>query len=311
MKFDPLNFRCTAECEPETQIYVPLTETCETCNPTCSKCQGDVNLCTECKPGYVLNQDFTCQPTCNDDNQTPINGICEFCEEPCYSCSGTVNTCVSCVQDPKYYLMRGKQKCVQYCPAKYNVSSDGMECVYVGLHCPVNFRVDPTGDRCIPIIFECAEGYELNELNTACVPAPGSPVPFPFLIAAVFVSFLVLGSYLKEKFFTKVYTCLLSIIGSFEIVMYGLMIGFAAAAQEWLIMGLCSVGMISLLIANATFTIYYLREVVAKDPIFQKWLFFYPKTKKLIPIFCLLLNFKASKIIYSGFYGQEACLAKF
>ena len=207
--------------------------------------------------------------------------------------------------------MRGKQKCVQYCPAKYNVSSDGMECVYVGLHCPANFRVDPTGDRCIPIIFECAEGYKLNELNTACVPAPGSPVPFPFLIAAVFVSFLVLGSYLKEKFFTKVYTCLLSIIGSFEIVMYGLMIGFAAAAQEWLIMGLCSVGLISLLIANATFTIYYLREVVAKDPIFQKWLFFFPKTKKLIPIFCLLLNFKASKIIYSGFYGQEACLAKF
>lgn len=84
--------------------------------------------------------------------------------------------------------------------------------------------------NCIPIYYECAEGYELNENKSACIPLPGSPVPFPFLIAAVFVSFLVLGSYLKEKFFTKVYTCLIFIIGSFEIVMYVLMVAFSCYA---------------------------------------------------------------------------------
>ena len=99
----------------------------------------------------------------------------------------------------------------------------------MGLKCPVNFTQDETGNGCIPVYFECADGYELNEDLTACIPEPGSPVPFPFLIAAIFVSFLVLGSYLKEKFFTKVYTCVLSIIGSFELIMYLLMVGIAAA----------------------------------------------------------------------------------
>lgn len=44
---------------------------------------------------------------------------------------------------------------------------------------------------------------------------------------------------------------------------------------------------------------------------YAKWLYFYPKTKKLIPIVSLLLNFKSSKIIYSGFYGMESSMARF
>jgi hypothetical protein len=171
--------------------------------------------------------------------------------------------------------------------------------------------MDPSGDKCIPIPFECAKGFELNEDLTACIPEPGSPVPFPFLIAAIFVSFLVLGSYLKDKFFTKVYTCLLSIIGGFEIIMYFMMVFISASLEEWAICGLCSIGLVSLIISNITFCIFYTREVVAKDQIYAKWLYFFPKTKRIIPVVCLLLNFKCSKIIYSGFYGLESSMAKF
>lgn len=81
----------------------------------------------------------------------------------------------------------------------------------------------------MPIEFECKDGYEINEAQTACVPKPGSPVPFPFILGSVFMSFLVLGSYIKQKFFTKVLTSLIYLIGSFELIMYGLMVGFAAA----------------------------------------------------------------------------------
>lgn len=109
----------------------------------------------------------------------------------------------------------------------------------------------------MPILFECAEGYLLNEDLTACVPEPGSPVPFPFLIATIFVSFLVLGSYLKEKFFTKVYTCLIAIVGMFEIVMYALMVGFGIASKEWGIAALSLGGFIMLVVSNVAFTIYY------------------------------------------------------
>lgn len=114
-----------------------------------------------------------------------------------------------------------------------------------------------SGDSCVPIPFECAAGFELNENNSACIPLPGSPIPFPFLIASIFVSFLVLGSYLKEKFFTKVYTCLLCIIGSFEIIMYTLMVAFAITTGESAIAGLSAVGLVTLIITNIAFTIYY------------------------------------------------------
>ena len=60
MKLDPIAFTCSAECQPETQIYNPDLEHCDTCNETCSKCRGDVNYCTECKPGFVLNKDNSC-----------------------------------------------------------------------------------------------------------------------------------------------------------------------------------------------------------------------------------------------------------
>jgi hypothetical protein len=159
--------------------------------------------------------------------------------------------------------------------------------------------------------FECAGGYELNEDNSACVPEPGSPVPFPFLIATIFVSFLVLGSYLKEKFFTKVYTCLIAIIGSFEIIMYSLMVGFSAYNSEWFICVLCSLGLIFLLTSNIAFTIYYQRDIYGKDTVFNKWLYFFPKTRRWIPFAAVLINFKSAKILYSGFYGLESSMAKF
>ncbi len=143
------------------------------------------------------------------------------------------------------------------------------------------------------------------------MPEPGSPVPFPFLIATVFASFLVLGSYLKEKFYTKIYSCLLAIIGSFEIIMYALMVALSGYAGEAAICGLSAIGFTCLIISNTVFLVLYKRDVVAKDEEFSKWLFFHPKTKAFVPICCLLINFKSSKIIYSGFYGLESSQAKF
>lgn len=163
----------------------------------------------------------------------------------------------------------------------------------------------------MPIKFECKTGYEINDARTACVPMPGSPVPFPFLLGAIFMSFLVLGSHLKEKFFTRVTTSLIFLIGSFEVVMYGLMVGFAWVQNEWIIMFLSAVGLISLIITNITFTFYYNRDVVHKDAVFEKWLHFFPRSKIILPPACLLLNFKCSKMLYSGFYGLESCMAKF
>ena len=186
-----------------------------------------------------------------------------------------------------------------------------MACFYVGLECPVNYTAAADGNSCVPTNIVCASGYEVNEQKTACVPLPGSPIPFPFLITSVFISFLVLGSYLKEKFFTKVYTCLISLIGSLEVIMYLIMVALSLNMGEYAIAVLSIVGLVSMIIANVAFTVYYLRDIYGKDLIFSKWLFFFPKTKKLIPFVSCIFNFKTSKILYSGLYGMESSMAKF
>jgi hypothetical protein len=39
----------------------------------------------------------------------------------------------------------------------------------------------------------------INKLRTACVPAPGFPVPFPFIFLSVCLGLMVIGSYIKDK----------------------------------------------------------------------------------------------------------------
>ena len=55
MKLDPSKATCDDICEPESQIYNEELQICEFCAPTCSKCAGSTDICTECKEGYVLN----------------------------------------------------------------------------------------------------------------------------------------------------------------------------------------------------------------------------------------------------------------
>ena len=231
MKFDAVKNTCEQLCEPERQIFIPPrvegeAGTCQNCNPNCDKCAGTVDTCTTCKEGLglVLNTDYTCDTTCNSDSQTPIEGICKECEEPCASCSGTTDNCESCI--PEYYLYLGTE-CVQYCPEKYYNDTESMICVYEGLVCPDGFVINDSKDGCIPTTYDCDEGYVINDAKNACVPAPGSPVPFPFLLIAIFICFLVLGSYLKDKQFTKVRTNLIALIGSLEIILYVMMVLYA------------------------------------------------------------------------------------
>ena len=71
-----------------------------------------------------------------------------------------------------------------------------------------------------------------------------------------------------------------------------------------------SIGALSLIISNIVFVIYYKKDIVGKDVVFEKWLHFFPRTRKLLPVLICLLNFKSAKMLYSGFYGMESCMAK-
>lgn len=97
--------------------------------------------------------------------------------------------------------------------------------------CPEGFHVNDEGEGCVPNEFECKPGYEINPKRTACIPAPGSPVPFPFLFMAICMSLTVAGSYMKEKDSTKIFTCLIFLFGSMEILEYLLIAIYAALIE--------------------------------------------------------------------------------
>ena len=136
-KLDPYQNTCEDLCEPEVQVFNPLTQKCEFCAATCTKCAGSTTTCTECKPGFVLNFDQSCRAECGAKNQLALDGICTACEEPCFECEGSVSRCVSCIEDYSIYL---GTKCVQYCPEKYE-NRDNV-CVYEGLVCPAGFELN-------------------------------------------------------------------------------------------------------------------------------------------------------------------------
>ena len=122
---------------------------------------------------------------------------------------------------------------------------------------------------------------------------------------------LVLGSYLKDKHFTKVISNLIALIGSLEIIMYLIMIIHSYALEEYGAMALCLIGFLSLIATNILFTAYYRQQTLVKDQVFVKWIHFFPKTQTWLPLLALLVNFKFSKMLYSGFYGLESTMARF
>jgi len=116
---------------------------------------------------------------------------------------------------------------------------------------------------------------------------------------------------LKEKFFTKVLTNLISLIGMFEIIMYGLMVGYSVATDSWAILACSIVGLVTMVISNVVFVVFYRKQIATSDAVFMKWISFFPRTQKILPWICLLLNFKCAKMLYSGFFGLESFMAKF
>jgi len=266
-------------------------------------CAGSTDTCTSCKNDKVLNLDSTCQESCGATDQTPINGICKECDIPCASCRRLTDYCTSCMYD--YYLYNGT--CVEFCPDKFEPNLLN-QCVLVGLVCPFGFTVNEAGDGCVPNEYECKEGYVINQARTACVPEPGSVVPFPFLLLALGIGLLVLGSYLKDKDFTRVLTCLIALIGSLEIFVYFLMVVYAGVLENWAGFALSLIALIMLMVANVTFYVLYRKEI-QNDKAFQNWCKHFPKVDKYVPLAALVVNFKLIKMIYSGFYGLESCLA--
>ena len=95
-----------------------------------------------------------------------------------------------------------------------------------------------------------------------------------------------------------------------ELLIYGLIFCYAGAMKLWGPLVLSGIALLMLVTSNIIFYVYYKKEII-NDPAFAKWCRMYPKTERYILLLTLLLNFKSIKLLYSGFYGLESCLAQF
>lgn len=94
------------------------------------------------------------------------------------------------------------------------------------------------------------------------MPAPGTAVPFPFLFFSVMLGLLVLGSYIKDKFFTQVLTNLIALISLPELLMYFLLMAYAGYYEIWGAFIPALVSVLMLATANIYFFIVYKRDLL-------------------------------------------------
>jgi hypothetical protein len=121
---------------------------------------------------------------------------------------------------------------------------------------------------------------------------------------------VVYGSHLKEKGTTKVYTCLIFLVGSLELLEYFLIAVFAAMIEQTFVALLASLAVIAHIGSNIAFTGWYKKTTMA-DKGYAGWIRLFPKTKFLMPLITCGLNFKSVRFVFSGFYGMDNCLANF
>src|SRR5437868_5739445 len=93
-------------------------------------------------------------------------------------------------------------------------------------------------------------------------------------------------------------------------LIYMLIVAYSGALQKWPSFILSIVAVLMLMTSNIAFYVIYKKDV-CKDPVFAKWLKLYPKTNKYLPILALIVNFKIIRMLYSGFFGMERCMASF
>lgn len=150
----------------------------------------------------------------------------------------------------------------------------------------------------------------INSKNTACIPKPGSAVPFPFFFTAICMVMVVAYSKVKEPNHTKVFTCLIFLLGSMELLQYIIMAVEAVVLEEYFAASLSFVAFFAMVFCNIVFGCAY-RDSVLADQGFKNWIRIYPKTQTLLPILCLVFNFKFIRLVLSGFFGMENTQAVF
>ncbi len=86
---------CARDCP--TGSFVDSTFRCRPCKPSCSKCFGRFDNCTECSAGHFLNRfEHTCSLCETPGYFITVYGECEPCPSTCRTCNHMTGECSSC-----------------------------------------------------------------------------------------------------------------------------------------------------------------------------------------------------------------------
>jgi hypothetical protein len=127
---------------------------------------------------------------------------------------------------------------------------------------------------------------------------------------AICMTMVVAYSKLKESSHTKVCTSLIFLLGSFELLQYLLIAVDSLILEQYFASLLAFVAFTMLILTNLGFGCMYKKSVL-QDTGFKNWIRIFPKTKVVVPVLCVFVNFKFIRFVFSGFFGLENSQAVF
>lgn len=132
-------------------------------------------------------------------------------------------------------------------------------------------------------------------------------VPFPFIIACVFIFLLTMASWLKDWARSKIMANFLALCGLMEPVLLICLIISSIIIKSYIAFVIFMLCFFTLLILNITVFVLYIKWTF-KDHDFQIWASWFKFTSRVIPVVGLIWHFRILKFLYSGFFGLEMSL---
>ncbi|CDW75779.1 UNKNOWN [Stylonychia lemnae] len=297
---------CVDTCPFGKTIYNAAKKECELCDPKCQTCETKKSFCTSCQTELNLRQKLgECVGECSTDKkQVGFNGICVTCDLTCLTCVNNPSSCLSCSSGLYLYNFQ----CVKTCPQGYE-PNEFSQCVINGLRCPFGQEVNPLGTSCILKAQICENGFKLNIAKDKCIPAHGYFAPFPLCFSCLFLSMIVILSWIKYRN-TLVISNIIAIVSLVETIGILMLIILSYQIGVYSTFGLALVALLFLYGSNLFFAVVFMKQI-HQDSAFKYWGITYKITNNVVVILGSVINFKVYRVIYARFFGRDNFNASF
>lgn len=155
----------------------------------------------------------------------------------------------------------------------------------------------------------CKDGFTLNKAKDRCIPGPGTYVPFPLCFACLFLTLIILVSWVKYKQ-TLISSNVIAAMSMVKTIGLLMQIILAYEMGVYSTFGLSLTAAFFLYGSNLFFSALFLKNV-SNDSAFKHWRLSYRITYGTVVLLGSGVNFKVFRVIYGRFFNLDNFNAPF